>query len=38
MKTIQMDISEKQIIFCDFLWAFFKSTLNFEPFQKKKPS
>ena len=37
MKTIQMLISEKKkIFFSDFLSAFFKCTLNFEPFQKKK--
>ena len=36
MKTIQMLISEKKkIFFSDFLSAFFKCTLNFEPFQKK---
>ena len=35
MHTIQMHLSQKQKIFCQFFSAFFKSALNFEHFQKK---
>ena len=35
MHTIQMHLSQKQNIFCQFLSAFFKSALNSEHFQKK---
>ena len=35
MQTIQMDLSQKQNIFCYFFWAFFESAWNFENFQKK---
>ena len=35
MHTIQMHLSQKQKIFSEFFSAFFKSTLNFEHFQKK---
>ena len=35
METIQMHLSRKQKTFCEFLCAFFKSTSNFEYFQKK---
>ena len=35
MQTIQMHLSQKQIIFSEFLWAFLKSTLNFEPLKTK---
>ena len=35
MKTIQMHLSEKQKTFSQFFCAFFKSTSNFEHFQKK---
>ena len=34
MQTIQMHLTEKQKPFSKFLCAFFKSTLNFEHFQK----
>ena len=36
MHTIQMNLSQKQNIFSEFLSAFFKSALNFEYFQKKR--
>ena len=35
MQTIQMYLSQKQSIFCQFICAFFDSALNFEHFQKK---
>ena len=35
METIQMHLSQKQKIFSQFSYAFFKSALNFEHFQKK---
>ena len=35
MNTIQMYLSQKQTIFCQFFAAFFESALNFEHFQKK---
>ena len=35
MQTIQMHLSQKQKIFCEFCSAFFESALNFEHFQKK---
>ena len=35
MQTIQMHLSEKQKSFSDVFCSFFKSTLNFEHFQKK---
>ena len=35
MQTIQMRLSQKQKIFCQFFSAFFVSALNFEHFQKK---
>ena len=35
MHTIQMHLSQKQKIFCEFFWAFSESALNFEHFQKK---
>ena len=35
MQAIQMHLSEKLKTFCEFLDAFFKSTSNFESFQKK---
>ena len=35
MHTIQMYLSQKQKIFSEFFFAFFKSALNFEHFQKK---
>ena len=31
-----MQLSQKQEIFNQFFFAFLKSTLNFEPFQKKE--
>ena len=34
MKTIQMYLSQKPTIFSEFFSAFFKSTLNFQHFQK----
>ena len=34
METIQMHLSEKQKAFSQFFCAFFKSTSNFEHFQK----
>ena len=37
-KAIQMQLSGKQKTFCEFLCAFFKSSLNFEHFQKKHDS
>ena len=35
MHTIQMHLSQKEKIFCEFFCEFFKSALNFENFQKK---
>ena len=35
MQTIEMHLSQKQNIFSCFFSAFFKSTLNFEHFQRK---
>ena len=35
MQTIQMHLSQKQNFFSEFFSSFFKSTLNFEHFQKK---
>ena len=35
MQPIQMHLSHKEKTFSEFLCAFFKSTLNFECFQKK---
>ena len=35
METIQMHLSEKQKSFSQFFCAFFKSSSNFEHFQKK---
>ena len=35
MQTSQMHLSQKQIIFSNFISAFFESALNFEHFQKK---
>ena len=35
MRTIQTHLCKKQKIFSQFFSAFFKSTLNFEHFQKK---
>ena len=35
MHTIQMHLSQKQKIFSQYFFAFFKSGLNFEFFQKK---
>ena len=35
MQTIQMHLSQKQIIFSEFFSAVFESALNFEYFQKK---
>ena len=35
MQTIQIHLSQKQKIFCQFFPAFFESALNFEHFQKK---
>ena len=35
MHTIQMHLSQKQKIFSQFFFAFFKSALYFEHFQKK---
>ena len=35
METIQMQLSGKQKAFADFFCALFKSTSNFEYFQKK---
>ena len=35
-QPFQMRLSEKQEIFCEFFFAFLKSTLNFEHFQKKE--
>ena len=34
MQTSQMHLSQKQNIFSRFFYAFFKSPLNFEDFQK----
>ena len=36
MQTIQMHLSQKQKIFCEFFAAFFESELNLEHFQKKR--
>ena len=33
MHTIQMHLSQKQKIFCEFFSAFFESALNFEDFK-----
>ena len=38
MQTIEMPLSEKQIIFPQFFSPFFKFLLNFEHFQKRIPS
>ena len=35
MQPIQMRLSQKRKTFSDFFWAIFKSTSNFERFQKK---
>ena len=35
MQRIQMNLSQKQIVFSEFFTAFFESALNFEHFQKK---
>ena len=35
MQTIQMHLSQKQIVFSELFTAFFESALNFEHFQKK---
>ena len=35
METIQMNLSQKQKAFPEFFCALFKSTVNFEDFQKK---
>ena len=35
MHTIQMHLSQKQKIFCEFFSAFFESALNSEHFQQK---
>ena len=35
MQTIQMHLSQKQIIFTEFFSSFFEAALNFEHFQKK---
>ena len=35
MQQIQMRLSQKRKTFSDFFWAIFKSTSNFERFQKK---
>ena len=35
MYTIQMHLSQKEKIFCEFFSAFSESALNFEHFQKK---
>ena len=35
MQRIQMHLSQKQKIFCQFFSAFFESELNLEHFQKK---
>ena len=34
-QPIQIRLSQKQKTFCQFFFAFLKSTLNFEHFQKK---
>ena len=36
MQTIQMHLSQKQNIFCQFFSAFFESELKLERFQKKR--
>ena len=36
METIQMHLSQKQKIFCEFFAAFLESELNLEHFQKKR--
>ena len=35
MEPIHMQLSQKIKTFCEFFLAFSKSSLNFEPFQKK---
>ena len=35
-KPIQMQLSRKEKSFSEFFWSFFKSRLNFVPFQKKR--
>ena len=35
MQKFQKRLSKKQIIFCEYFSAFFKSALNMEHFQKK---
>ena len=35
MEPIHMQLSQKLKTFCEFFLAFSKSSLNFEPFQKK---
>ena len=37
-QPIQMQLSRKQETFSEYFCAFFKSCLNFEPFQKKGDS
>ena len=37
-QLIQMQLSRKQETFSEYFCAFFKSCLNFEPFQKKGDS
>ena len=36
MQTIQMHLSQKQNIFCQFFSGFFESELNLKRFQKKR--
>ena len=36
VQTIQMHLSQKRKYFSEFFWKFFKSTSNFQNFQKKK--
>ena len=35
MQHIQMHLSQKQKAFSQLYWAYFKSTLNFEHFEKR---
>ena len=35
MQTIQVCLSQKQTVFCQYFCAFFKSALNLKDFQKK---
>ena len=35
MQTIQIQLSEKQKTFCEFLFAFSKSIINLQYFRKK---